>query len=217
MIIDQLKGGVLLVLAAGVLCGSWFLLQQYSLGNVEISALRSLGWPLVVGYVLGMILAGGFGIPPAVFIFPAGALWSLPLAFGVCVSGGLGAAMLGFMLARYGFREKISPKIPAKLLKFERRLESHAFGTVLVMRLLFYLFPPLNWMLGLSQIRPVTFLSATFAGMLPATFLYLWAGQGIIGIIMGMKAAHAGMLAGFAFVGFVGWLWWVLKPHKSSM
>ncbi len=202
----KMKGGGFLILVAGILLGSWFLLQHLHPGNVEIAALRSQGWPLVLAYVAGMMLAGGFGIPPVLFILPAAAVWSLPLAMFVCLSGGLGAATLGFYLARYGFRQKVSPKIPPRLLKFERRLESHAFSTVLVMRLLFYLFPPINWMLGLSCIRPLTFVCATFIGMLPATFLYLRAGQGIWAFAKSFSPQQRLCLVLLAGLGIASWL-----------
>lgn len=185
MISETRIKGLLMLGALGVLLISFFLLRNLNPHNIETSALRSLGFPLVIGFTGFMILAGGCGVPPALFVIPAAALWSFPVAICVSIVGGLGATCLGFFLARYVFRETVTPKIPPKILRFERRLERHAFSTVLLLRLLFYLFPPINWMLGISHIRPSTFLSATFLGMLPATFAYVWAGQGLLGITKG--------------------------------
>ena len=174
-----------------VLIASWFMLKHLHPGNVEIGALRSLGWPLAVGMAAGMMVAGGFGVPPLLFVFPAAAIWSFPLALGVCVSGGMGASISGFLMARYALREKVVPRIPPKLGTFEKRLETHAFSTVLVLRLLFYLFPPINWMLGISRISLGSFTLATFLGMLPVTVLYLWAGQGLIGFLLSLTPLHS--------------------------
>jgi len=178
--------GLLPFIAIPVFFISFLLVKNLNLTNIEISALRSLGYPLAFAFTLFMILAGGCGVPPVLAVIPAGAIWSFPVASCVCLVGGLGASGLGFFLARYGFRETLTPKIPPKILRFERGLENHTFCTVVVLRLLFYLFPPINWMLGISQLRPLTFFSATFLGMLPSTFAYLWVGQGIIGLIMGL-------------------------------
>ncbi|MGA0333648.1 MAG: TVP38/TMEM64 family protein [Kiritimatiellia bacterium] len=170
-----------------------------------------------VGFVLLMILAGGLGCPPVLFVMPAAALWSVPLAFVYSMIGGLGASLLGFCLTRYGLRERVAPRIPAKIRRFESRLETHAFSTVLVMRLLFYLFPPLNWMLGLSEISLRTYLAATFLGMLPATALYVWAGEGIFGFLLQRSPGESLVALLLLGAGLFGWARWVFSGKERRM
>lgn len=213
----SVKFAVLGLVACAVFGGSWFLLQHLNPGNVAEGALRSQGWPLALGMTGCMMLAGGFGVPPVLFVLPAAAIWSLPVAGGVCLVGGMGASIFGFLLARYGFRERIVSKIPPKIQKFESRLETHAFSTVFVLRLLFYLFPPINWMLGMSRIPLHTFIIATFLGMLPATFAYLWAGQGLLGFLLGLPPAYTITLLSGALLLILLWLRWVISPRRPPV
>ena len=184
---------------------------KMNLSNVEIVSLRSLGWPLWFGCLVLMVIAGGLGLPPVLLIIPAATIWEFPMAFMLCLFGGLGASVLGFLLSRYALQEWVEPRIPLKIVKFEHRLETHAFSTVLVMRLLFYLFPPLNWMLGISHIPLVTFVLATLVGMLPATFIYVWAGQGLLGFILSLSLIQSVSLLLPTLVALGVWLRWVLK------
>ena len=160
---------------------------------------------LWIGYFVLLVVAGGLGLPPVFLIAPAAGLWDFPAAVVLCLTGGLGASAFGFLLSRHALRDWVTPKIPPKIQKFEQRLETHAFSTVIVMRLLFYLFPPINWMLGVSRISLSTFLLATFLGMLPATFLYLWAGEGLIGFLLSLSLPHSLLILGCAAVLLVLW------------
>ncbi|WFB36051.1 VTT domain-containing protein [Kiritimatiellota bacterium B12222] len=168
-----------------LLWGGYAWSESYAL-LPELERLKAYGVWFGLGYLLCMMVVGAVGVPPILFIVPAATLWSFPVAFLLCVTGGLGASCLGYGAARLGFQAKLAPMIPAKIMKFERRLETHAFTTVLLLRLIFYLFPPINWMLGLSRIPAHTFVIATFLGMLPATLTYLWMGQGVWGLLSGI-------------------------------
>lgn len=168
-------------------------------------------WLSWSGYLLFLILSGGVGLPPVFLILPAAGIWPFPQALLLSLLGGLGASVLGFMLARFGLRERVAAKIPPKILRFEQRLESHAFSTVIVLRLLFYLFPPINWMLGISRIPLRMFVPATLLGMLPATLLYLWAGKGLIAFLFSLSPYQSLLLLSAALTGLLLWGRWVVK------
>lgn len=142
-----------------------------------------MGWLATIGYGCLIAILGGCGVPPVLLILPAGAAWPFPVAFPLTFLGGLGASLLGFSLSRYAFRDTITDRIPDRIARYEHHLESHAFGTVLVLRLLFFLFPPINWMLGLSRIPFNRFVTATSVGILPWTLVYLLTGQGLIALL----------------------------------
>ncbi|MEX2608066.1 MAG: VTT domain-containing protein [Kiritimatiellia bacterium] len=151
------------------------------------AAIVERGWPAAVGYALLIAVLGGCGVPPVLMILPAAAVWPFHVAFAQSLCGGMGAALIGFLLSRYFLRETVDPRIPPKIRQYEHRLETHGFSTVLVMRLLFYLFPPINWMLGISHISLATFLGGTFLGMIPGTLVYMLTGRGLIGFLAGLS------------------------------
>lgn len=172
-------GGVVLALGIG-----FWLAWYFDLEELDLEDIRRLGWPMIIGYTLVMIVLGGFGVPPVFFLVPAGAVWPFHIALGVGIAGGMGASMVGFWVARYWVRETVTPRIPPRLQRYEHRMESHPLRTVLVMRLVFHLFPPINWMLGISRIPLRTFAAGTLLGMLPGTLLYLLAGKGLVGVLL---------------------------------
>lgn len=175
--------GLLIMVAGGLLwCGIGA--GEWPTRWLDQAQLPQPGWLLWWGLLAVTIAAGGCGIPPVVFILPAASLWTFPGALLFSLLGGMGGSLLGFFLARYFLRETLTARIPLKIRKFEQRLEAHALLTVLGLRLLFYLFPPVNWMLGLSRISLGRFSLGTFFGMLPGTLLLLSTGRGLTGMLV---------------------------------
>lgn len=197
----------LCLLGCGLLIALWLGVGlAYGFERFHPANIAGLGWPAAVGYALLIAALGGVGVPPVVMIVPAAAVWSFPVAFAQSMAGGLGAALTGFVLSRHFIRKAVDPRIPPKIRRYEHRLETHGFSTVLVMRLLFYLFPPINWMLGISHIPVSTFLAATGVGMIPGTLVYLTTGRGAIGFL---AARSAPQMAGILAVSLAGlYLWW---------
>lgn len=182
---------------------------KFDVENLDLEDLRAIGPPLILAYTLAIALLGGFGVPPVLLLMPAAAVWSFPVALGQSLAGGLGASVLGFLMSRYWLRESVVPRIPPKIQAFEQRLELHGFSTVVVLRLLFYLFPPINWMLGISRIPLRTFIPATFLGMLPGTLIYLLAGKGVIGFLLSLSTLQSLLLIGTSLILLGLWLRWV--------
>jgi uncharacterized membrane protein YdjX (TVP38/TMEM64 family) len=169
--------------------------------------------PLTALYVaLVFALFGGVGLPPVVMILPVAAFWPLPAALAICHFGGLGAAVAGFLISRHLIGASLARRIPARLLRYERRMETHGFSTVILLRLLFYLFPPVNWLLGASGIRLLTFTLATALGALPGTAIMVWTGHGVIPYLLELPPpALAGIAAGIVLL--LIWWWKVLLPR----
>lgn len=194
-----------LAVCAALGAGGW-LAVRVDPAELDPERIRGWGWPAAAGYAVAMAVLGGFGLPPVVLLVPAGMVWPFWVAFLQAYAGGMGAAVIGFLGSRYALRSVVTPRIPPRLLAFERRLETHALGTVVGMRLLFYLFPPVNWMLGISRIPLGVFVVGTAAGMLPGTVMYLLAGKGLLGLLLERPLAGGlAVLAGVA--GLAAWGW----------
>jgi len=190
---------------------SGVLAWRFDLHEVGPEMIRSWGLLAMVGYALLMMILGGLGVPPVVFIIPATTFWSVPVAYLISLLGGFGASLVGFVLSRTCLRETLAPKIPEKIATYEHRLETHGISTVLILRLLFYLFPPVNWMLGISAISPAVFIGATLVGMLPGTLVYVLTGKGVVGFLSTFAPWQAGMLLLGVGVGLVAWWRWAVK------
>lgn len=198
-----------LLLTGGV---AWF----FDLHEIGPRLVRSWGAAGMIGYVLLIMLLGGFGVPPVLFIMPAVAVWPLPIALGVSLSGGLGASVVGFFLSRYCLRETVEPRIPEKIARYEHRLETHGFSTVLVLRLLFYLFPPINWMLGISAIPLRIFVAATLLGMIPGTVAYTLTGKGALAFVKELGPLQGAGLIGLAAAGLWLWFRWATEDSPAG-
>ena len=66
--------------------------------------------------------------------------------------------------------------MPERLRRYETRLAEHGLRTVIWIRLLFFLFPPAHWILGLSQVRFAPFAVGTVIGLLPGMMLWTFVG-----------------------------------------
>jgi uncharacterized membrane protein YdjX (TVP38/TMEM64 family) len=208
------------IFAVVLLLGLWMggVERSFNLDLLHPARIQAYGWPAFLLYAVLLVVLGGIGVPPVVLILPAAAVWSVNIALPLAWGGGLGASWLGFTLSRHFFRETVSSRIPDRIARYEHRLETHGFSTVLVMRLLFYLFPPINWMLGISAISQRTFLLASGLGMLPWTLAYVFTGRGILVLLEWMSPVQMLLALSFAVVGLVLWWRWamVLPENRKN-
>jgi uncharacterized membrane protein YdjX (TVP38/TMEM64 family) len=216
MLTSRQKSNLALAAIAGTLlltgAVAWFL----DLHEIGPGLVRSWGVAGMIGYALLIMLLGGLGVPPVLFIVPAVAFWPLPIALAVSLCGGLGASVVGFFLSRYCLRETVEPRIPEKIARYEHRLETHGFSTVLVLRLLFYLFPPINWMLGISAIPLPVFTAATLLGIIPGTVAYTLTGKGALAFVKGLGLLQGAGLIGLTAAGLWLWFRWATGDSPSD-
>ena len=159
------------------------------------------GWQGFLLFAALFVLGGALGIPPAIFVVAAGLLWSFPAALHISFLGGMAAASLGFFLSRYVARDFFAAHIPRRITRFGNSPQSSGIKAVALLRLLFYLFPPVNWMLGLTRIRFCTYLMGSMLGALPGTIVYVFIGDGGIPWLLSQSPlAIAGVVAGAVFV-----------------
>ena len=188
-------------LATGMKLPSW----------LEPSSIRELGGIGIALYVLLMAGLGGLGVPPVVFMVPAAAVWGPAWLLPMNLAGGALACQTGFWLSRHFLHDTLSARIPEKVLRYEHRLERHGFSTVLVLRLLFFLFPPINWMLGISDVSERDFRFGTLIGMIPWTLIYTFTGHGLVALFSGGTSWQLILLAAVVMAALVAWLRWAMK------
>lgn len=163
-------------------------------------------WLGVITYCLAFIIAGSLGLPPAFLVVVAGLLWPFPTAFGLSLGCGMASAGVGFLLSRYIAHDYCARHIPDKLQHYNERLRRKGLQTVILLRLMFYLFPPVNWMLGLSRIRGRDYMVATFIGALPGTLVYTILGKDMIPWLLAMPVWKSALIVGVALLFFLALL-----------
>ena len=120
-------------------------------------------------------------------LFPAGLLSITGgLAFGpllgtvYTVLGGTGCAVAEFFFARYFGRGAVAKLMKGNLAKIDEGIEKHGFMTVLWIRLIPNLpYDVQNYSLGLTKVRFRDYFPATFLGIIPGAFGFVYLGYSL--------------------------------------
>jgi uncharacterized membrane protein YdjX (TVP38/TMEM64 family) len=165
-----------------------------------VEGLGALG-PIV--FILGYAAAVVAFIPGSVMTLASGAIFGLAEGtLYVFVAATLGST-LAFLIARHAARASIEKRIEgdARFAAIDRAVGVEGRKIVVLLRLSpVFPFNLLNYALGLTRVRLVDYLIASF-GMLPGTLLYVYSGM-----LIGDVAAIAGGVE--TERGAAGW--WVL-------
>jgi uncharacterized membrane protein YdjX (TVP38/TMEM64 family) len=181
----RLLAPVALLAVAGVLAG---LLASAGAGPVREALPRALAWVQTLGpwgpvalaalYVVACVLL----VPGSVLTLGAGFLFGIPVgAVTVSVGSTLGAAaafLVGRTLARPWVERKVAgnPKFHA----IDRAVRAQGFKVVLLVRLSpVFPFNLMNYAFGLTGVRFRDYFLASWVGMLPGVFLYVYLGSAV--------------------------------------
>ena len=110
-----------------------------------------------------------FGLNGLVFLLSAPMIWGPTEAFLLNWEGTVGTGLFSFAGARFFVRDWLQARLPARVRRFDERLQSRGFRTVLLLRLIFYTTPSVQWALGVSRVRFAPFLAASVLGVAPFT------------------------------------------------
>jgi len=150
-------------------------------GHVNVESMRALvdAWEPLGPLVFIAVFIAGFFIPGPEIILVAlggvlfGTTWGFVYSW---IASVLGTAAT-FLLVRYAaqawVQRAMHDRLP-RLRALDDRLERHGVVTVLVLRLLLFLAPPLNWALGASRVRTADYVLGTALGIVPGTGLTVY-------------------------------------------
>ena len=110
-----------------------------------------------------------FGVNGLVFLLSAPLIWSPTEAFFLNWFGTIGTGLFSYAGARFMVRDWLQERLPRRVRRFDERLRTNGFRTVLLLRLVFYTTPSVQWALGVSRVRFVPFLFASILGVAPFT------------------------------------------------
>ncbi|HEY8156579.1 MAG TPA: VTT domain-containing protein [Myxococcota bacterium] len=204
-----------------VVAGLGLAVTGYGLGlydPVELAAaIRGTGsWGGIV-YVAAFSFFLAVGVPGVVFLFAAALVWPGEIAFTLGLVGSVLGSWLGFALARTAARDWVAQRLKAgndRFSRFDKRLADNAFLAVALLRLTFFLFPPVSWALGLSKMRTLPYLVGTLAGVLPGVWLCTVVGASLFDWLRAEPPWVWGAAAVVAAAGAV--IVRALRPHPSN-
>lgn len=133
--------------------------------------------PLV--FILGYAVAAVAFLPGSLLTLAAGAIFGLVYGTLYAFAGATLGAAAAFLIARYAARGAIERKLAGnrRFEAIDRAVSKEGFKIVALLRLSpVFPFNLLNYSLGLTKVRFVDYLLASFA-MLPGTLLYVYYGH----------------------------------------
>lgn len=181
------------VLLAALVAGVLFLPVRAGFVHFE-AYVRSLGAVGPLAVILVYILATVFFIPGSVITVAAGTLFGLKTGLVVVILGANLGALSAFLLARTFLRQKVAAWAAGqpKFRSLDQAIGKHGFKMVLLTRLSpVFPFILLNYFLGLTAVRLAAYIPASFLGMLPATFLFVYIGAAARDALAGSPDATA--------------------------
>ncbi len=159
---------VLIVLARTLPVGSW--IAEFNHLVADLGAAGVLVFIAVFAVAMVLFVPGTFFALGAGFAFGLG--WGMFAA----VSGATLGATAAFLIARYAARDWVRgwTRERRRLKALDRAVARKGWRVVALLRLSpVFPFPVLNYVLGLTGVRLVSYVAATAAGILPGTFLYV--------------------------------------------
>ncbi|MBU2552497.1 MAG: VTT domain-containing protein [Proteobacteria bacterium] len=177
-----LKAGLLIL----ILIGLYALYQATDYGQYMTRARFTSAVASVQSYALSL---GAFGPVAFVGVSVAAIMAYIPavvvIYFAVCIFGGVSGALLGaisiylavtaiYFTARALGRDLVLRMAGHRLSRLEARMEDRGLLAVVYLRLLFFVAPPTNWLLGLSSLEFRDVFWGTVLGTVHHIIIFAW-------------------------------------------
>ncbi len=173
------------------------------------------GWvegPGAVGialFIAAYVLATIFLVPTWIFTIVAGAAFGVAWGLGLVIACAVSGATAAFLLARHGFRARLTHSIVKRPLldAIDQALRDKGWPVVALLRLSPIPFGIQNYLFGLSGVRIAHFIPATAVGIVPVTTLYLFVGaSGREALQSGSPAKWAMLAVGIVATVLASWI-----------
>ena len=120
---------------------------------------------------IGLCIAGVFlHLPEIILIALGGLLFGTVRGFIYGWIGVIAGSTGTFLCVRYLMRDAFQKSLEGRfhrLQAFDERLAEHGFLTVLLLRLVLFVAPPLNWAIGLTRVQFRPYIAGSALGVLP--------------------------------------------------
>ncbi len=141
-----------------------------------VVSLGPVGWVL---YALVYAVCCVLFVPASILTLGAGALYGLGKGTAIVLAGATLGATLSFLLAKTVLRARIERKTAGnpKFAALDRAIAKEGAKIVFLVRLSpVFPFTYINYAFGLTGVRTWPYVLASFVGMIPGTFAYVYLG-----------------------------------------
>lgn len=216
--VDWRPRAALLLAVAATLCVLWWAgaldeLARPARVRAFLTETGALG-PLV--WWAAFVALQPFGMPGAAFLIPAALAWPPALAIALCLAGATGASAFAHGLARWLGPEAIVARLPERVRRRTLAARERGFRTVLVTRLVLFLFPPAHWALGISGIRLGPLLAGSALGFLPGMTLWVLATRELFAHLERLPTLQAVVLGVALLALGAGVVWWRRRRARNA-
>jgi uncharacterized membrane protein YdjX (TVP38/TMEM64 family) len=150
-----------------------------------VTGLGPAGWVIyAVVYAVCCVLF----VPASVLTLGAGAIYGLGTGTAVVLVGAILGATLSFLLAKTVMRKRIERMTAgnAKFQALDRAIAKEGAKIVFLVRLSpVFPFTYINYAFGLTGVKTLPYVVASFFGMIPGTFAYVYLGSAAAGAASG--------------------------------
>lgn len=172
----------------------FLILQLLRIDFSKISEAEFKNWVYSLGlwgpaiYILVYIFRPLILFPAGVLSAAAGVIWGTGLGFFYLQIAANLSSTAEFLLARYFVRGAVENLLKGKVLNVDKKIESHGFLTVLLIRLI----PNVAWdiqnlSLGLTKVKFRDYFPATLIGIMPGSFAFVFFGSSLIKVLFNPK------------------------------
>ncbi len=163
-------------------------------------------WAPIV-FICAYILATVLFLPGLLFTLAAGALFGPYLGTVYALIGATAGATISFLIARYVLADWIASRTPARVQRVIEGVEAEGWRFVAMTRLIpFIPFNALNYALGLTRIRLVSYVAASIVFMAPGAAAYAYLGHAGRSLATGEGDMVQNALLGLAVLGLIGFM-----------
>ena len=156
-------------------------------------------------YIVTYCLVVTASLPGAAIMTLAGGFLFGPLLGTIYVNlGATTGATAAFLLSRYLLHDWVEAKFGNKLNPIQEGITKNAFSYLLTVRMIpFIPFFVINLVSGLTRVSLVTYVTATAVGIIPASFVFAYAGRQLGTINSVKEIASPNVLIAFTLLGIL--------------
>ncbi len=219
------KSVIKLIILIIIIAGAFFAFRYTSLSQyTQKEALLGLfaqlreHWWGPVGFILIYGLGCVVALPGSLLTLCGGAIFGV--AWGTLynvLASNLGAT-LAFLTARYLGRDFVARFMKGRIESFDEKVAAHGFRFIFTLRLIPIVpFNGLNLGSGLSRIKYRDYLLGSAIGMLPATFIYTYFADALLGGVTGSgKKALTNLIIASSLLILISFVPTLYKKLKKS-
>ena len=173
-------------------------------------------WAPIV-FFCAYVLATVLFLPGLLFTLAAGALFGPYIGTLIALIGATVGATIAFLIARYVLADWIAARTPARVQRVIDGVEDEGWRFVAMTRLIpFIPFNALNYALGLTRIRLVSYVAASVVFMAPGAAAYAYLGHAGRSLATGDGDLVQNALLGLAVLGLIGFMPRLIKRFMKG-